>query len=108
MSEPSTRSIPIHPVGQASRRPRAQLKGRQPTPQALDEVRERIGAPPADGYRRDLLIEYLHRLNDHFHGLHERHVVALAALMRLAPVEVYEVASFYHHFELFKDRKSVV
>jgi formate dehydrogenase len=103
MSEPSTRSIPIHPVGQASRRPRAQLKGRQPTPQALDEVRERIGAPPADGYRRDLLIEYLHRLNDHFHGLHERHVVALAALMRLAPVEVYEVASFYHHFELFKD-----
>jgi NADH:ubiquinone oxidoreductase subunit E len=56
-----------------------------------------------DGHRRDLLIENLHCLNDAFHGLFERHLVALAAEMRLAPVEVFEVASFYHHFEILKD-----
>jgi len=62
-----------------------------------------IGEPPADGHRRDLLIEHLHVLNDHFHGLFERHIVALAAEMRLSVVEVFEVASFYHHFEILKD-----
>ncbi len=84
-------------------RPRAQLKGRQPDPQAVAEVRALIGPPPVDGHRRDLLIEHLHRLNDHWHGLFERHLVALAAEMRLAMTEVYEVASFYHHFEVLKE-----
>jgi NADH:ubiquinone oxidoreductase subunit E len=70
----------------------------------LREVRERSSARrPPDGHRRDLLIENLHCLNDAFHGLFERHLVALAAEMRLAPVEVFEVASFYHHFEILKD-----
>jgi hypothetical protein len=45
----------------------------------------------------------LHALNDHYHGLFERHLVALAAEMRLSMAEVYEVASFYHHFEVLKD-----
>ena len=58
---------------------------------------------PPDGHRRDLLIEHLHALNDAFHGLFERHLVALAAEMRLPMVEVFEVASFYHHFEILKD-----
>jgi formate dehydrogenase len=50
-----------------------------------------------------LLIEHLHVLNDHFQGLFERHIVALAAEMRLSVVEVFEVASFYHHFQILKD-----
>ena len=50
--------------------------------------------------RRDLLIEHLHKINDKFRGLHERHLVALAKLMNLAMAEVYEVATFYHHFEI--------
>ena len=91
-------SIKVH-----RRRPRAQLKGRQPSAEARAEVRELIGSPPQDGHRRDLLIEYLHRLNDHFNGLFERHLVALAAEMRLGVAEVYEVASFYHHFEVLRD-----
>ena len=91
-------SIQIHP-----RKPRHQLKGRQPTDAARAEVRALIGAPPANGHRRDLLIEHLHALNDHYHGLFERHLVALAAEMRLSMAEVYEVASFYHHFEVLKD-----
>ncbi len=85
------------------RRPRHQLKGRQPQPQAVAEVRALIGEPPVDGHRRELLIEHLHQLNDHYHGLFERHLVALAAEMRLSMAEVYEVASFYHHFELLPD-----
>ena len=89
--------------GATRRRPRTQLKGRQPDATALAEVRALIGTPGLGGHRRDLLIEYLHRLNDHWHGLFERHLVALAAEMRLSMAEVYEVATFYHHFEVLKD-----
>ena len=95
---PTETSIKIHP-----RRPRHQLKGRQPSDAARAEVRALIGPPPAEGHRRDLLIEHLHALNDHWHGLFERHLVALAAEMRLSMAEVYEVASFYHHFEVLRD-----
>ena len=95
---PTETSIKIHP-----RRPRHQLKGRQPSDAARAEVRALIGPPPAEGHRRDLLIEHLHALNDHYQGLFERHLVALAAEMRLSMAEVYEVASFYHHFALLRD-----
>ena len=53
--------------------------------------------------RRDLLIEHLHKLNDTYRGLHQRHLVALAKLMNMAMAEVYEVATFYHHFEIIQD-----
>jgi len=95
--------IGLEQVRQQLRQPRSQLKGRQASDEARAQVRALIGAPPADGHRRDLLIEHLHVLNDHFHGLFERHIVALAAEMRLPVVEVFEVASFYHHFEILKD-----
>ncbi|WP_416546273.1 NADH-ubiquinone oxidoreductase-F iron-sulfur binding region domain-containing protein [Limnohabitans sp. DCL3] len=95
--------IGLDQVRQQLRQPRSQLKGRQVTPEARDEVQALIGLPPVNGHRRDLLIEHLHALNDHFHGLFERHIVALAAEMRLPVVEVFEVASFYHHFEILKD-----
>ena len=93
---------PLRPLGRA----RATLKGRQSDEAALREVRALIGAAPEGGHRRDLLIEHLHRLNDGFHGLFERHLVALAAEMRLPMVEVFEAASFYHHFEILKDDTS--
>jgi NADH:ubiquinone oxidoreductase subunit F (NADH-binding) len=95
--------IGLDQVRQQLRQPRSQLKGRQATEVALAEVRSLIGVTPVQGHRRDLLIEHLHVLNDHFHGLFERHIVALAAEMRLSVVEVFEVASFYHHFEILKD-----
>jgi len=95
--------IGLDQVRQQLRQPRAQLKGRQVVPEARAEVQALIGLPPVDGHRRDLLIEHLHVLNDHFHGLFERHIVALAAEMRLSVVEVFEVASFYHHFQILKD-----
>ena len=93
----------VQPIRVVRPPPRGQLKGRQPEAAALRDVRALIGLAPPGGHRRDLLIEHLHALNDAFHGLFERHLVALAAEMRLALVEVFEVASFYHHFEILKD-----
>ena len=81
----------------------SQLKGRQIDDTSLRELRALIGPPPPGGHRCDLLIEHLHRLNDHYRGLFERHLVALASDMKLAMVEVYEVATFYHHFEVMTD-----
>jgi formate dehydrogenase beta subunit len=95
--------IGLNAMREQLRKPRSQLKGRQVSDEARAQVQALIGMPPAGGHRRDLLIEHLHALNDHFHGLFERHIVALAAEMRLSVVEVFEVASFYHHFEILKD-----
>jgi len=103
-TDPMTETrIGLNALRDPLRQPRSQLKGRQATPEARAEVRALIGMPPVDGHRRDLLIEHLHVLNDHFHGLFERHIVALASEMRLPVVEVFEVASFYHHFNILKD-----
>ncbi len=88
----------------ASRRAaRAQMRGRQPDTQALGEVRAWLGQRPPEGFRRDLLIEYLHRLNDQHGALSRPHLVALAHEMNLPMVEVLEVASFYHHFQILED-----
>ena len=57
---------------------KSRLKGRQADDVSLAEVREMLGAPPAEGWPRDRLIEQLHLLNDRWLGLHERHLVALA------------------------------
>ncbi|HRA64230.1 MAG TPA: NAD(P)H-dependent oxidoreductase subunit E, partial [Burkholderiaceae bacterium] len=81
-------------------RQKRQLKGRQVDAESARQVRALIGEAPASGYRRDLLIEYLHCLNDQFRCLHDRHLVALAAAMKIGMAEVYEVATFYHHFEV--------
>ena len=84
-------------------RRRRQLKGRQVDAQALAEVRALIGEAPQGGHRRDLLIEFLHRLHDTYRCLHHRHLVALAAEMRIGMAEVFEVATFYHHFDVIGD-----
>src|SRR5438309_4781209 len=89
----------IHP-GSGRRRGPDQPKGRQVDPTALAEVQELLGERER---RRDLLIEHLHLLQDHFGCLHARHLAALAEEMRLALVEVYEVASLYAHFVIVMD-----
>ena len=89
----------IHP-GSGRRRGPNQPKGRQVDPAALAEVQALLGDRER---RRDLLIEHLHLLQDHFGCLHARHLAALAEEMRLALVEVYEVASFYAHFDIVMD-----
>jgi formate dehydrogenase len=84
----------------------SKLKGRQPDDVSLQDVRALIGVPPPGGHRRDLLIEHLHLLNDRYLGLFERHLVALASDMKLPMAEVFEVATFYHHFEVMRDGQS--
>ena len=79
---------------------RTRPKGRQVDPQALDEIRGLLADAPR---RRDLLIEHLHAVQDRYGYLSAAHLVALAHEMKLAPVEVYEVASFYHHFDVVKE-----
>jgi formate dehydrogenase len=88
-------------------RAKSRLKGRQPDDASLAEVREALGERPAEGWRRDLLIELLHRVNDRYGVLLERHLVALARETNVPMAEVYEVASFYHHFEVVTDGHAV-
>jgi NADH:ubiquinone oxidoreductase subunit F (NADH-binding)/NADH:ubiquinone oxidoreductase subunit E len=90
--------IPIHAVT-APRRQRAQ-KERAVREPALREVQAALGDA---ALRRDLLIEHLHALNDRFGQLRTDHLAALAQLLRLSQAEVYEVASFYHHFEVVRE-----
>jgi NADH:ubiquinone oxidoreductase subunit F (NADH-binding)/NADH:ubiquinone oxidoreductase subunit E len=75
-------------------------KGRAVDAKALAEVQRLLGDAPR---RRDLLIEHLHKLNDHYGCLPAAQLAALAHDMRLALTEVYEVATFYHHFEVVKE-----
>ena len=80
-------------------RRKSKLKGRQADDLSVQEVRALVGVAP---HRRDLLIEHLHRLNDTYRCLHDRHLVALAKEMNIPMAEVFEVATFYHHFEVVK------
>src|SRR5262244_2508789 len=82
------------------RRPRRTPKGRQVDPRALEEVRALLGTRER---RRDLLIEHLHLIQDRYGYLSAAHIAALAQEMRLALTEVYEVATFYAHFDVVKE-----
>ncbi len=85
-------------------RQKSQLKGRQADEASLQEVRALLLLDSEVlKLRRDLLIEQLHKINDTFRGLHERHLVALAKLMNISMAEVFEVATFYHHFEVIRE-----
>jgi formate dehydrogenase len=89
----------IHP-GSGRRRTAPTPKGRQVDDVALGEVQAILGDRPRS---RDLLIEHLHALQGRFGCLHARHLVALAHEMKLAITEVYEVASFYAHFDIIEE-----
>ncbi len=92
--------IPIAAAASSRTRKRHAPKGRQVDPAALSEVRTLLADAPR---RRDLLIEHLHRINDCYGQLGSRHLAALAHELSMAQAEVYEVATFYHHFDVVKD-----
>ena len=75
-------------------------KGRQLEDQAWDEVRALLADRPR---RADLLIEFLHLIQDAYGHLSAAHLRALAEEMRMSMAEVYEVASFYAHFDVVKE-----
>src|SRR5438477_3219333 len=96
MSEPGFGERRMHP-GSGRRKGAATPKGRQVDPAALSEIQGLL----ADRSRqRDLLIEHLHLIQDRYGCLKAAHLAALAQEMRLALAEVYEVATFYAHFDV--------
>ncbi|MFP6780688.1 MAG: NAD(P)H-dependent oxidoreductase subunit E, partial [Gammaproteobacteria bacterium] len=81
-------------------RHKGQSRGRAVQITAVEEIRALLG----DGsLRRDLLIEYLHLIQDHYRCISDEHCVAIAQELRISSAEVYEVATFYHHFDVVKD-----
>jgi formate dehydrogenase beta subunit len=96
---PSDGGTIAEPAG-GRRRPGRTPKGRQVDPRALADVGALLGSRPR---RRDLLIEHLHLIQDHHGHLPAAHLAALAQEMKLALTEVYEVATFYSHFDVVKE-----
>ncbi|MCC6203179.1 MAG: NAD(P)H-dependent oxidoreductase subunit E [Gammaproteobacteria bacterium] len=88
------------PKASNTHRRNAQKRGRTSDPAVLAAVRALLGDAPR---RRDLLIEFLHRIQDHYGYLGTDHLVALAEELKLSGAEVYEVATFYHHFDVVRD-----
>ncbi|MEH2491746.1 NADH-ubiquinone oxidoreductase-F iron-sulfur binding region domain-containing protein [Bradyrhizobium sp. AZCC 2230] len=88
-----------HP-GEGRKRAKATPKGRQVDPTAAHEIEQLLGDRPR---RRDLLIEYLHLIQDKYHQISAAHLAALADEMKLAFAEVFETATFYAHFDVVKE-----
>lgn len=76
------------------------MKGRPLDTAAHADIQALLGDAPR---RRDLLIEHLHKIQDRYGHISAAHIVALGREMRLATAEIYEVATFYHHFDVIKD-----
>jgi formate dehydrogenase len=101
MPNPVTSSARPPQLPRKSKRARrGEPKGRRVDAKAREEVLALLGDAPR---RRDLLIEHLHKIQDRYGCLSAAHLVALAAEMKLAMTEVYEVATFYHHFDVVKE-----
>ena len=94
---------PKSPSGQSARgrrRPPRTPKGRQLDPQAVADIEALL---TDRSRRRDLLIEHLHLIQDRYGHISSAHLAALAAEMKMAQTEVYEVATFYAHFDIVKE-----
>jgi formate dehydrogenase len=99
VTEQGAPAVPAGARG-GKRRPPRTPKGRQVDPQALVEIRSLLTDRPR---RRDLLIEHLHLVQDQYGYISAAHLAALAAEMKMALTEVYEVATFYAHFDVVKE-----
>ena len=99
MNDRITVAIPLAEV-RSKMKARNTPKGRQVDPTARAEIAALL---PACEIRRDLLIEYLHLIQDKFGQLSAAHMAALAEAMKIAQTEVFEVATFYHHFDVVKE-----
>jgi len=94
--------VPLERIGTSKKRKRQAPRGRIVDEAAVAEVQALVGPEPL---RHDLLIEYLHLINDRYKQLGAPHLAALARLLDLAQTEVYEVATFYHHFAVVKENR---
>ena len=95
MSEQKAASIPI-----AFTKKQGKPKGRPVDPAARTEIEALI---QGESCAPDMLIEHLHKIQDKFGHISSKHIAALAAVMKMSQTEVYEVATFYHHFDVVKE-----
>ncbi len=103
MSDRATITIPLANVG-GRMKARHTPKGRQVDPLARTQIAALLNGREI---RRDLLIECLHLVQDQYGHLSAAHLAALAEYMKLSQAEVYEVATFYHHFDVVKEGETV-
>ena len=94
---------PANGKGAGRRKSKRTPKGRQVDPAALADVQSLLTDRPR---RRDMLIEHLHLIQDHYGHLSAPHLTALAFEMKMALTEVYEVATFYAHFDVVKENET--
>lgn len=85
---------------QITRKKRKGPKGHAVDPVALEQIQLLLAN---ESYQHDLLIEYLHKIQDQYQHISSKHLVALAYMMNLSTAEVFEVASFYYHFDVIKE-----
>ena len=85
---------------QIKRKKRRGPKGHAVDLTALEDIKSLLAD---ESRQRDLLIEHLHKIQDQYQHISSKHLVALAHEMNLSPAEVFEVASFYHHFDVVKE-----
>jgi formate dehydrogenase beta subunit len=106
MNDRITVTIPLADV-RSKMKARHTLKGRQVDLAARDEIATLLAASPFGAGnanpRRDLLIEYLHQIQDKFNSISAAHIAALAEALKISQTEVYEVATFYHHFDVLRE-----
>lgn len=82
---------------------KGRVQGRTTPHKSLTEIKQLLGDEPRT---REMLIEHLHKIQDHYHCISNRHILALAIEMQLAMAEVYETATFYHHFDVLKGNET--
>ena len=100
---PSNSTNNIRPGSKMKRKGRATQRGRQLDPIAHVEIQKLLGTKPR---RADLLIEYLHLIQDKWGHLSSSHLMAIANELKLSQAAVYEVATFYHHFDVVKENQT--
>ena len=81
---------------------KGRVQGRTTPHKSLAEVRHLLGDAPRT---RDMLIENLHKIQDHYHHISNRYILALSIDMSLPMAEIYETATFYHHFDVLNENE---
>ena len=92
----------VRPGSKKKRKGRLTQKGRQIDAGAQQDISELLADKPL---RKELLIEYIHLIQDKWSHISSRHLMALADILKLSQAEVYEVATFYHHFDVVKENE---
>ena len=82
---------------------KGRISGRVIDQNSITQLEKLIGN---ESTKRDMLIEHLHKIQDNFHHISHRHIMALAKIMNISMAAVYETATFYHHFDVINEKET--